>query len=296
MVPALTCCFFFRRGTAAAWLRHFSIHSTKTITTTYPSRRLVVRQKTVWTVAVAKIPPSTTTTTTPTFGHDVLPPQRIPYSLDILKLRQQVMWPDQPLEYSSVEGDEEESTLHFGIYVTSPSSSSSLLLPINTELPTSLSSSSSSSSSLKDEPIQSKTQRLCSVVSVWINADGTDAQFRKFCTDTAWQGQGLGTSLLKYTFQELLLGWNNNNNNNNHSYNYDDDNNNNNNNATKTTTAATTPSSSMRRIWCNARVDKCHFYAKPPFDMVPIEGSEFVKGGRDYRLMERVCVCVCVCD
>jgi hypothetical protein len=284
MVAALTgCCFFFRRGTSAAWLRHLSIHPSKTPTTTiYHSTHLVVRQKTGSTCAVAKIPPSTTPTST--FGDVISPPQRIPYSL-VLKLRQQVMWPDQPLEYSSVEGDEEESTLHFGIYVTCPSSSSSsssLLLPINAELP--MSSSSSSSSSSKDEPIQSKTLRLCSVVSVWINADRTDAQFRKFCTDTAWQGQGLGTSLLRYTFQELLLGRNNNNNNNNNS---------NNNYTTKatSTTAITTSSSSIQRIWCNARLEQCHFYAKPPFDMVPIKGSEFVKGGRDYRLMERVCVC-----
>lgn len=256
MVAALAYCFCFSRGTAA-WLRQLSIHPSKTATattttTTHHHRRLDVRAKTVSTFAVSKIHP-------PTFG--VSPPQRIPYSLDVLQLRQQVMWPNHPLEYSSVAGDEDESTIHFGIYVTSPSSSSSLL-PTNAELP------SSSLSFSSEEPIQSK-QRLRSVVSVWINEDGTDAQFRKFCTDMAWQGQGLGTSLLMHTFQELL-GWNNNNNNNNDT-------------STKNTTTA-----SIRRIWCNARVEQCRFYAKPPFDMVPIEGSEFVKGGRDYRLMEYV--------
>jgi hypothetical protein len=271
MVAALACCVSFRRGTAAG-LRQRSIHTSKTPTTTIItttttsclSRHLVVRTQTMSTFANSKIPPDTTTT----FG--VSPPLRIPYSLNILKLRQQVMWPDQPLEYSSVAGDEEKSTIHFGIYVTSPSSlsssSSSSLLPTNTKVPTSVSS--------LEESNQSDKKRLCSVVSVWINEDGTDAQFRKFCTDTAWQGQGLGTSLLRYTFQELL-GWNNSSNNKN-----------NNNNCTTTTSTATT--SPLRRICCNARVEQCHFYAKPPFDMMPIDGSEFVKGGRDYRLMERV--------
>ena len=47
-------------------------------------------------------------------GTDAMP-SRIAFSREVLALRQEVMWPERPPEYCSVEGDEDATTWHYGV-------------------------------------------------------------------------------------------------------------------------------------------------------------------------------------
>jgi len=87
---------------------------------------------------------------------------------------------------------------------------------------------------------------LISVVSLFM--DGASAQFRKFATLNEYQGKGLGSQLLSYTFKQAQ-------------------------------------SQGVNRIWCNARLDKTNFYQR--FGMIQTN-ELFTKGGIEYVIMERV--------
>jgi len=87
---------------------------------------------------------------------------------------------------------------------------------------------------------------LVSVVSLFV--ENGEAQFRKFATLAAYQGQGLGTQLLRHVFNESSR-------------------------------------QNVKRIWCNARVDKASFYHR--FGMEET-GQTFTKGGLDYVIMAKV--------
>lgn len=88
--------------------------------------------------------------------------------------------------------------------------------------------------------------RLTSVISLFI--DGDAAQFRKFATDVSEQGKGYGSQLLSHLIEQAKL-------------------------------------QSVKRLWCNARLDKTAYYER--FGMVKTE-STFSKGGIDYVVMEVV--------
>lgn len=90
-----------------------------------------------------------------------------------------------------------------------------------------------------------KMNNLISVVSLFFDHD--KVQFRKFATLPDEQGNGYGSQLL------------------NHVFNY-------------------TYSNKIKKIWCNARVDKVSFYKK--FGMYETESS-FSKGGVNYIIMEK---------
>ena len=154
----------------------------------------------------------------------VRPPERVEFSEAVLELRQRVMWPDRPLTYSAVEGDETEAQ-HYGIYARATTNGVGL-----------------------GEVIEEK---LVSVVSVWLSADGIDAQFRKFCTSNELQRKGLGVELLSFALASLRKG-----------------------------------QPPIQRVWCNARVEQMGFYSKH-FGLQEITNSRFEKGGREYVLMER---------
>lgn len=86
---------------------------------------------------------------------------------------------------------------------------------------------------------------LTSIVSLFI--EGKEAQFRKLATINSQQGKGYGTQLMTYLITKL-------------------------------------ESMNLKRIWCNARLDKSIFYEK--FGMTKTETS-FVKGGIKYVIMEK---------
>lgn len=88
-------------------------------------------------------------------------------------------------------------------------------------------------------------EELIAVVSVFIQ--GTEAQFRKFATSPAFQGNGYGSQLLTYLLQSVA-------------------------------------EQGVQRIWCNARVEKTGFYEK--FDL-QITDQCFSRGGRAYVVMEK---------
>lgn len=90
-----------------------------------------------------------------------------------------------------------------------------------------------------------QNDQLVSIVSVF--TEGKEAQFRKFATLQRYQGQGLGTQLLSYVFDEMQ-------------------------------------NRSISRIWCNARSEKAGFYAR--FGMRQTDAT-FQKGGLDYVIMDR---------
>lgn len=154
------------------------------------------------------------------------PPERIEFSEAVLELRQRVMWPDRPLSYSAVEGDETEAQ-HYGIYARATTSGDEVRLGESIE------------------------EKLVSVVSVWLSADGTEAQFRKFCTSNELQHKGLGVELLSFALASLRRG-----------------------------------QPPIQRLWCNARAEQIGFYNKH-FGLEEITHSRFQKGGREYVLMER---------
>jgi GNAT superfamily N-acetyltransferase len=89
--------------------------------------------------------------------------------------------------------------------------------------------------------------RLVSVVSLFVNGQEQEAQFRKFATLEQEQGRGYGSRLLSYVMN-------------------------------------TAREQGIRRIWCNARATKAGFYAK--FGLLETD-QVFVKGGLDYVIMEK---------
>ena len=85
--------------------------------------------------------------------------------------------------------------------------------------------------------------QLVAVVSLFV--DGDEARFRKFATAPAYQRQGIGSALLRYTVAEARrLG--------------------------------------ARRLWCDARQDSAAFYAR--FGLQP-EGAVFYKDSIPYLRM-----------
>jgi len=87
--------------------------------------------------------------------------------------------------------------------------------------------------------------QLTSVVSLFII--NQEAQFRKFATLLSEQGLGFGTELLSHLFKQV-------------------------------------ESLGVKRIWCNARIDKASFYHK--FGLKKTAHS-FVKNGQSYVVMEK---------
>ena len=85
---------------------------------------------------------------------------------------------------------------------------------------------------------------LLSIVSVFIT--GEEAQFRKFATLEKSQGKGYGSKLLSFVIEELKK-------------------------------------QGMRKIWCNARVNKKEFYKK--FGLKET-GKMFTKEEVEYEIME----------
>ncbi|MGI4738214.1 MAG: GNAT family N-acetyltransferase [Janthinobacterium lividum] len=82
---------------------------------------------------------------------------------------------------------------------------------------------------------------LRAVISLFVTPDG-EARFRKFATEPAWQGRGLGTALLRHTM-------------------------------------ALARAQGARTLWCDARQNTLPFYAR--FGLVP-EGDVFYKGNVAY--------------
>jgi len=82
---------------------------------------------------------------------------------------------------------------------------------------------------------------LRAVISLFTGAGGA-GRFRKFATDPAWQGRGLGTALLRHTMQVARA-------------------------------------QGARTLWCDARQNTLPFYAR--FGLAP-EGDVFYKGAIPY--------------
>lgn len=123
---------------------------------------------------------------------------------DTLPLRHQVLWPDQPLENSKVEGDED--ALHFGGYLD---------------------------------------KKLVCVASLFWEEPGI--RLRKFATDPAFQGQGIGTKMLSHLLKEAQA------------------------------TGAET-------FWFDARESALPFYERNGYSL---EGKRFFKGDIPYRRITR---------
>jgi len=119
-----------------------------------------------------------------------------------LPIRHEVLWPNKPVSFCKVEGD--ETAKHFGVYV-------------------------------KDQ--------LVTVASIYIN--GTNARLRKFATLSDFQGQGLGSYLIKHII-ELLK------------------------------------SKNIDLFWCDARKAALSFYQKLGMKQ---QGRDFDKSGISYIKM-----------
>ena len=87
---------------------------------------------------------------------------------------------------------------------------------------------------------------LVAVISLFVGADGV-ARFRKFATDPAWQGRGVGTALLRHLM-------------------------------------AAAQSQGASQLWCDARQNTLPFYQR--FGLAP-EGAVFYKGEVPYVRLSR---------
>lgn len=88
-------------------------------------------------------------------------------------------------------------------------------------------------------------EELISIVSAFVISN--EAQFRKFATLNEFQGKGYGTTLLTYLIAQLEC-------------------------------------QNVKRIWCNARIDKKNFYER--FGLTTTQNT-FSKGGIEYVIMEK---------
>jgi predicted GNAT family N-acyltransferase len=88
--------------------------------------------------------------------------------------------------------------------------------------------------------------QLVSVISLFISPDGV-ARFRKFATDAAWQGRGIGSALLRHTMAAAVA-------------------------------------QGASTIWCDARQSTLPFYER--FGLRP-EGEVFYKGPVAYVRLRR---------
>ena len=122
---------------------------------------------------------------------------------DTWPIRQMVMWPEKPIDFIKIEGD--ENALHYGLYVEG---------------------------------------QLSSVISCFVKNE--EIQFRKFATSAHRQKQGLGTCLLNHIIDESRR-------------------------------------KGIKRISCNARLDKKHFYKR--FGMIETD-RRFLKDGIHFVIME----------
>jgi len=86
---------------------------------------------------------------------------------------------------------------------------------------------------------------LTSIISLFI--ENNEAQFRKFATLNEFQGLGYGTILLKNIIAFIKK-------------------------------------EGIRKLWCNARVEKLKFYER--FNLKPTD-KKFEKGGIEYVIMEK---------
>jgi GNAT superfamily N-acetyltransferase len=91
-----------------------------------------------------------------------------------------------------------------------------------------------------------EAEKLVAVISLFVSADGT-ARFRKFATDPAWQGRGIGSALLRHLI-------------------------------------AVATARGARALWCDARHATLPFYER--FGMQP-EGAIFYKGPIAYVRLRR---------
>ncbi|KAM9988020.1 hypothetical protein ACTFIZ_003384 [Dictyostelium cf. discoideum] len=133
---------------------------------------------------------------------------------DILELRRDVMYPEKDLDYVKVENDQDQNgnTIHLGLY-----ENDSDMKPI-------------------------------SIVSLFLNREKNEIQFRKFATKVEYQNKGYGTKLLSYVINYAKV-------------------------------------NSIKRIWCNARIEKSEFYIKN-FNF-NLTNQKYTKDGRDFIILER---------
>lgn len=81
-------------------------------------------------------------------------------TLQVLPVRRQVLWPDKPMSFCQVDGD--ENACHYGAFVA---------------------------------------EELVCVASIYIS--GNQARLRKFATVEQYQGQGIGSQVIKHILDSL---------------------------------------------------------------------------------------------
>ena len=124
----------------------------------------------------------------------------------VLPIRHNVLWPDKAPLFCKVEGD--DTAYHYGYFIA---------------------------------------EELVCVASLFIDDDNvsTSARLRKFATLEQYQGQGIGTQLIKHVINELK-------------------------------------SLNVKYLWCDARITAIGFYQQ--FNMVE-QGNQFQKSGVRYIQM-----------
>ena len=101
-----------------------------------------------------------------------------------MHLRHSVLWPDKPVSYVLLP--EDDAGLHFGAFVPSGE-------PLNTTAPVAV-------ISLFEEALPGNDSRSSPIESTTLGDKPRAARFRKFACDPAFQGQGIGTALLRHAF------------------------------------------------------------------------------------------------
>jgi GNAT superfamily N-acetyltransferase len=143
------------------------------------------------------------------------------------ELRHLVLWPDKPLDY--VRLDEDKHGYHFGAFVTSQDKPAAVISVFFESIPPGGASDRTASG------------------NHW---HGTSARFRKFACHPKFQGQGIGTSLMRYA-------------------------------------ASYCSSKGATVFWCDARLSSSQWYEKR--GLIPF-GDTFFKDTVEYIRMKMVLV------
>ncbi|EGG16964.1 hypothetical protein DFA_07945 [Cavenderia fasciculata] len=169
---------------------------------------------------------SASTTTTSQSVLDMVVIKTVPVDR-VWLMRHIVMYPHEPFDFIKIDGDD-TTALHYGVYIKQ--------------------SGQDNNNNNNDVVDKEESLLLVSVVSLFVNGQKDEAQFRKFATLEQHQSRGYGTKLLGYLIEKVK-------------------------------------EMGISKLWCSAREAKSSFYTR--FGLIQV-GQPYTKNNIKMIRMEMI--------